>query len=130
MAKDTRLCKHCGVSFKKKKPLDFLCSAYCAIQYKIEGKKNKESKNALKPINRVSDKRKKQEAVYSVVRKQHLKYYPVCELCGSETVEIHHKNGRNGERLIDANYFMTVCRKHHTWIHEHPKEAREKGWLI
>ncbi len=39
-------------------------------------------------------------------------------------------NGRNGERLLDVDYFMAVCRDCHQYIHNNPKESREKGWLI
>lgn len=43
--------------------------------------------------------------------------------------EIHHKRGRRGKLLLDKRYWMPVSRVGHQWIHAHPKEAKERGWL-
>ncbi len=42
--------------------------------------------------------------------------------------EIHHKRKR-GKYLCDATTFMAVCREAHIWIHNNPRESREKGYL-
>lgn len=81
-------------------------------------------------MRKVSNKRSKQLAEYKIIRDKFMIDNPLCERCHRQATENHHKNGRNGERLLDTNYFMAVCRQCHQWIHAHPKEAREVGWLI
>ena len=81
-------------------------------------------------MRKVSKKRAEQNRKYKKIRDQFMEENPDCERCGNYATEIHHKNGRNGERLLDSDYFMAICRNCHRYIHEHPKEAREKGWLI
>lgn len=43
--------------------------------------------------------------------------------------DIHHKKGR-GKYLNDTSTWMAVSREGHNWIHNHPKEAYEKGWMV
>ncbi len=45
------------------------------------------------------------------------------------SVEIHHRNGRSGTNYLDQKTWMAVSRIGHDWIHQHPKEARARGWL-
>lgn len=91
-----------------------------------------------KPINKVSDKQDKLNKAYLVLRKQFLKDHPVCQYCNSTSVkpdycckiatDIHHMGGR-GKYFLDTSTWMSTCREHHTWIHDHDKEARELGYL-
>lgn len=81
-------------------------------------------------LNQKSDKRKDQEKIYTKISKIFKDSNPDCECCGKTATDIHHKNGRNGDRLNDVKFFMSVCRTCHTYIHEHPKESREMGFLI
>lgn len=81
-------------------------------------------------MRKVSKKRAEQNRAYKKVRDQFMESNPFCERCGNFSTDNHHKNGRNGERLLDVDYFMSVCRSCHIYIHENPKESREKGWLI
>jgi len=81
-------------------------------------------------MRKVSLKRQQQNKQYKIIRDKFMQENPRCERCGAPATENHHKNGRNGLRLLDVTYFMAVCRSCHRWIHEHPKESREKGWLI
>lgn len=83
-----------------------------------------------KPIRRFSIKRMNQNKEYKVLRKEYLKENEMCERCNKFASEIHHKNGRNGTRLVDVDYFMAVCRKCHNYIHANPTESRQEGWLI
>ena len=43
--------------------------------------------------------------------------------------EVHHKRGRLGPLLVDKRYWLAVSAQGHRWIHEHPEEARRRGWL-
>lgn len=98
----------------------------------------KQSKTSQKPpvrkrkaIRPVSDKRKKQNAEYSVLRKAFLEEHPVCQVCLSEEAsQIHHMNHREGKRLNDQNYWLAVGPDCHHQIHDQPAWAKEKGYLL
>ena len=91
-------------------------------------KKPKKKVFTIKPI---SDKMAAKYKEYRSVRDIHMAENPICEFKGCTKVsqDLHHKAGR-GKFMCDKNTFMAICRKHHTWIHEHPKESRELGYLI
>ena len=58
---------------------------------------------------------------------------PACQVCGGEATEVHHKmSGKDRSKYMnDTSTWMSVCRKcHRERIHEDPKTAREKGWLL
>lgn len=131
----TRKCKQCQEVFTKRSPLDMFCSPKCFYDNKksIE-KKRPEIRKAIK---RASNKREKQERAYSIARdlflqKEENKFCPVMAKLYNKTVlatEIHHTNGREGERLNDTEYWIGVSRDGHVWIHANPKLAYEAGWL-
>lgn len=80
------------------------------------------------------DRRKKKKAAdrkaeYRLIREWYLTLIPWCERCGKPSQEVHHTKGKLGTLLADERFFMATCRACHTWIHEHPKEARLQGWL-
>lgn len=83
-------------------------------------------------IKKVSDKRRKQNTVYSQKRNAYLKAYPTCQVgtlsCTIKATEVHHKRGREGELLTDERYFLAVCRHCHTVIEENPTWAKHKGF--
>ena len=81
-------------------------------------------------INQKSEKQKERETIYTPLRKAYLLKHPHCEVCGMEATEIHHKNGRNGDRLNDTEFYLSVCRGCHNYIHKHPAESREQGYLV
>jgi len=124
MAKNCKICDRELVQYGNKIPI--VCSKQCEYIYKRE----KDLDKPRKAIKKVSDKRKTQEKMYKLLRQKHLILSPNCERCNSTATEIHHTNGREGERLNDNTYFLSVCRNCHTYIHNNPKEAREKGWLL
>jgi hypothetical protein len=80
-------------------------------------------------MRKVSKKRAEQNKEYSKTRLQFISEHEICERCKRPADEIHHKAGRNGDRLNDVRDFMSVCRPCHQWIHANPKESREAGWL-
>lgn len=43
--------------------------------------------------------------------------------------EVHHTRGRAGALLLDERYWLAVSKQGHRWIHEHPAQARNMGWL-
>ena len=68
--------------------------------------------------------------MYVGLRKVFLVNNPRCEICGVPSSEVHHKRGRFGDRLNDDNFFMSVCRSCHNWIHRNPLEAYAKEYLV
>ena len=80
----------------------------------------------LKPV---SKKRAERLKTYSELRKEFLKG-KVCPVTGKQATEVHHMNHRENDRLNDVKYWLAVSREGHEWIHAHPKEAREAGWLL
>ncbi len=94
-------------------------------------------RNYLKrtPLRRVSKKRSRENAQYAKQRKAYFAEPRVCAVMKDKTgealraTEIHHIEGRIGAKLLDESHWLPVSRWGHEWIHSHPKEAREKGWL-
>lgn len=130
--KEFKKCKNCGAEFKAFRSTDTACSWECANMLTEEREKRRE-KQKKKPtrIRHVSKNREARLAIYRKRRDNFLKLVPTCEVegCKSKTSDLHHKAGRLGNNLIDEANFMGVCRPCHNWIHEHPKEAREKNYL-
>lgn len=96
------------------------------------------SKSKPKPISasRMDDMKK-----YSKAKKEYLAEHDTCQFPGckkrhmpasnpNQTLEIHHKKGRDGEMLYNKEFFMAVCRFHHGYIEMHREESYEKGWLL
>jgi hypothetical protein len=86
-------------------------------------------------MKKTSNKRAKQEREYKQNRLKYFENNPFCEAratqnCGFKASEIHHRQGRNGDRLNDTAFFMAVCRSCHNYIHNNPAESYLKGWLI
>lgn len=82
------------------------------------------------PVQRLSEKRVEQNTEYLVEHGPYLVEHPKCEACGDPSEEVHHKNGRFGERLLDQTFWMAVCKVCHREIHANPEWAREQGYLI
>jgi hypothetical protein len=115
-------CKTCNDKFTATRFLQKTCSNECEKEYR--------SDNPVSRIQNKSSKRKIQEAIYIDIRKVFLNKNPECAIDKKHNaVEVHHTNGREGDRLNNVNFFLPVCRKCHVWIHANPKESREKGWL-
>lgn len=110
--KTTRTCKECGSDYQ--------------VYNTMKG-----CPKCKKPtrINPVSDKRKEENAEYSQERLKFLRG-KTCPVTGLPATEVHHTNKRNGQRLNDQKYWLAVTREGHDWIHAHPKEAKEAGWLL
>jgi hypothetical protein len=57
-------------------------------------------------------------------------------LVGGRTTEIpraaqiHHRNKRHGERLLDKRFWMAASAREHEWVEAHKAEARELGLLL
>lgn len=92
-------------------------------------------RSRLKPV---SKRRSAQNREYSRIREEFMLRH-ACEPCPVmreifgeffEVTDLHHKAGREGDRLIDVLNWLAVSREGHNWIHSNPAEARKRGWLI
>jgi hypothetical protein len=88
-----------------------------------------------KPIAQRSPKRMSQEREYSKLRQSFLLSSPLCQaklqnICTTHATDVHHMQGRIGNLLTDETKFLAVCRQCHTWIEEHPAQAKELGFSI
>lgn len=110
-----------------------LC-AQCNEAYKRE---KKGLSKVRAPIKKVSDKRAKADIVYYALRDVFLKQHPICminipDICSHQpSNQVHHSySGKDREKyyLDTATWFATeqCC---HDWVHLHPIEAREQGYL-
>lgn len=103
------------------------CASCGAARRKAERQAKKVT--VAKPINKVSPKRAVQNAEFAKLKRQYLELYPVCEEEGCQclSVDVHHQGGKEGERLLDVNFFIALCRDHHNYYTENSREAIEKG---
>lgn len=84
-----------------------------------------------RPIRRVSKRRARENAKYLKLRNQFLIDHPICQACKTDkSTQVHHKNKRYKDRLNKTEWWMATCNYCHTWIHNHPKEAYDNGFLI
>tara|TARA_R110000822_G_scaffold39105_3_gene107692 strand:- start:186 stop:596 length:411 start_codon:yes stop_codon:yes gene_type:complete len=109
--KGNRYCKHCW--------------------YKASLNEYKSKILKRKPINPKSKKMKSADQAYTILRRKFMEEKPMCEAalhcCNTLSTDVHHKKGR-GEYHLKVDTWLSVCRACHTWIEEHPKEAKELGY--
>lgn len=149
----TPICKHClkeghyqtFCPNKPRKPIkkEYKCHLKTDLSYidltgtvKVEAMswekyQQKKGNKPAKPIPKISDKQKKINVAYMALRKVFMQTNPICQFkgCTALATDIHHMVGRSGENMLDSTTWMSICRVHHTWLHEHDKEARELGYI-
>lgn len=110
-----KLCKQCSYDTGVAKPSNIKLSA------------------KQKPIPPRSQKRSKEERLYSGKRVIFLQEHPMCNahipgICTQHATDVHHKAGRTGSLYLDETHWVALCRACHSYIEAHPKEAREMGF--
>jgi len=119
--KDT-ICKHCGATNSH-------FSFQCATQRKPIAKKvnlNKpvQSTKTIKPIPKQSDKEKKRQAAYSVLKKEFMKSHKYCEAklpgCVSIAIDVHHPyfGADRYKYFLDDSTYIAICRSCHHVVHD------------
>ena len=109
----------------------------CQSCYWSDNKKKNEGKQKtikeFKPIPKISQKRKIENAKYIVLRIEFLgkKENQICPITGKPTTEVHHTYcGKDRAKYyLDVSTWLAVSREGHNWIHSFPKEARLLGYL-
>ena len=86
----------------------------------------------FKPIPKISQKRKIENAKYIVLRIEFLgkKENSICPVTGEKTTEIHHKKGRVGSLFLNTKFWLGVSRKGHKKIEENPEWAKKEGYSL
>ena len=126
-------CKNpsCQKPFKQYNSLQRYCSSACQISQRGKPKK----------IKQVSDKRKEDNEIYSVMRKQFLEKFPICPITNKPTTDIHHKKGRIGfaddwaryndiSLFLDVRFWVALSREGHQFVEENPTWAKENGYSL
>lgn len=119
----------CNISFE---PRYRTTEKYCSFQCMVRDSKNK-PKKVQKPIRHRSEKRSKQERVYTAKRIEFLsrKENKFCAVFPKQlATEVHHKKGRIGSLLTDEKFFLAVSREGHKFVEENPEIAKKKGWSL
>lgn len=85
-----------------------------------------------KSIRPVSKKRQGEMDEYSKKRNIFLIANANCQAklvgCTGKSTDIHHKQGRTGDNYLKMSTWLSVCRSCHSWIEEHPEQAKELGF--
>lgn len=117
---NNRYCKNCWHKIKPPTPL-----------------KQSALPKTQKPIAKESPKRKKESILYSTMRKVYLDQHPQCEInipgvCSHQNAnQIHHTySGKDRDKyFLDTATWKATEQNCHDWVHTHPIEAREMGYL-
>lgn len=126
-------CRNCGLVFNFK-PSQLkaypnsgkYCSRRCGYDYRVK-------KNAARPTD---DRYGRTNRVADIAWRTAVKERDngVCQRCGviNEQMHAHHKatRGAHPELKYDLSNGITLCNSCHTWVHHHPKESYESGWLV
>lgn len=77
-----------------------------------------------------SQKRARQERVYSPDRADFLRDNPICPLTGGRTTEIHHTAHREGEWLNIKRYWVALSFRGHKWVTDNNEKAETAGLIV
>ena len=88
-----------------------------------------------KPIAPRSQKRSKEEKLYSAKRVLFLLDFPMCQaniqgVCKGQATEVHHKKGRIGNDLLDETNWLALCHNCHEYVENNREFSMEKGYSI
>lgn len=122
------------VIWKREGRLLFCRNCWQKKSVKVEPTRSSFLPKSQKPIKKQSDKRKKEDILYTVMRKQWLSDHPMCfmaipGICEKKATTIQHKKGR-GKYYLDTRFWGSGCMPCHHYADTHPEEAFEKGWAI
>ena len=133
--KTTHNCEYsqCGILFNKQNAFQKHCRPAHYFADMDEKEKADEEKviRKIKPIPKMSEKRKKELVTYLKRRIEFLNNNPICAVTGNSATEVHHTfSGKDRNKYyLDKSTWLPVSREGHNWIHSNPKESRELGYL-
>ena len=120
--------------WKREGKLLYCASCWNKIKPTVPVKASKALPRSQKPIPKRSEKRKKEDVLYSAMRKVFLEHNPTCQLnvqgiCVKTATDIQHCKGR-GKYYLDTRFWKSGCRPCHSYADTHPQEAIENGWAV
>lgn len=89
-------------------------------------KKEKVKNTKIKPK---SDKRSKEDKIYSALRKVFLEG-KFCPITGEQATQVHHKKGRIGKLYLDIRFWLAVSDTGHKKIELNPEWAKKMGYSL
>lgn len=103
---------------------------HCATHARAFRKANSVRPQATRlKIKPTTDKRAALKKIYLERRKTWLRGLHCAVYPEKQATQVHHIKGRLGNLLIDESNWLPVCAAGHEYIHEHPQESYEKGWM-
>ena len=88
------------------------------------------------PISSTSRKGAARRREYDKVRKAvYERAAGRCEVnatwsCSGQCEQVHHKQGRIGDRLTDIDKMVGICHNCHEFIGRNPALAYDRGWML
>jgi hypothetical protein len=82
----------------------------------------------MKQPKKTGDELKEKMKIYRKERRRFITLHPKCAVCGGESNQIHHKQGRIGDLLLDQTKWLAVCLPCHDRITEDSAWAIENGY--
>jgi len=118
-------CVECGSDRVENKEL-----MLCASCNHARRKADRAKPAVVKPVKKVTEKRNIQNQHYARLRVEYLEAYPACEVvdCHNKSSQIHHMQGREGEKLTDTDKFLAVCPSCHERITNDTQWAITNGY--
>ena len=115
----------CSNEFKQYNSLSKYCSSVCMNKNKKPDLKLK----SLYKIPKVSDKRKVENAKYSVLRIEFLGKLEnqICFIngCDKKATTIEHRAGRWGKNFLDTSTWAGCCSEHNIELENNPELSKE-----
>jgi hypothetical protein len=109
-------------------------SGKCATHARLERKAIEEAAKPVKtkkPIAKHSDKLAEALKEYAYNSKEWLRGQMCAVYPHLKATAVHHRRGRNTiERLLNEDEWLAVSDEGHNYIHAHPEESMEKGWML
>jgi hypothetical protein len=87
-------------------------------------------------MKRVSAKQAKRNREYDKLRQfVYERSNGRCEInatwsCSGQCEQVHHKQGRVGDRMLDLDKMVAICYNCHDFIGRNPALAYDRGWLM
>jgi hypothetical protein len=50
--------------------------------------------------------------------------------CSGRCEQVHHKQGRSGDRMLDLDKMVGICHNCHEFIGRNPALAYDRGWML
>jgi len=50
--------------------------------------------------------------------------------CTGQCEQVHHKQGRTGDRMLDLDKMVAICNNCHDFIGRNPALAYDRGWML